>query len=136
MFDPRFVNIAVRIRRGNSLRRRHQRLVLDTAFARVIRKIVSVVSEEELDDAVDDPRKQVDLKFKVHVYSWGLFQPQTSHPIIRFLAKRGCLAGITSMTMVLIMHRKVASRRRVGTGRAYSGICPGSAATCTCRRTH
>lgn len=87
--DPRFVNIAVHVRRGNFLHRRYREPILDTTYAKVIRRIASIVSEEELEDVVDPARAPVDLKFKVHVYSQGLFQPRTSHPVIRFLVGRG-----------------------------------------------
>lgn len=83
--DPRYVNIALHVRRGDFLKHSNRLSISDIAYARVVRRIVSIVSEEEQDNSGGP----VTLQFKLHIYSQGAFNPQSFHPIVRYLAGKG-----------------------------------------------
>ena len=83
-FDPRFVNIAVHIRRGDFLTLSNRVSISDVHYARIIRQIVSLISEIE-SNAHQSDRK---LVFKIHIYSQGLFKPHIRNPLLNFIVKQ------------------------------------------------
>ena len=83
-FDPRFVNIAVHIRRGDFLTSSNRVSISDVHYARTIRQVVSLISEIENNAELSDNK----LVFKVHIYSQGLFKPHIRNPLLRFIVKQ------------------------------------------------
>lgn len=83
-FDPRFINIAVHIRRGDFLTLSNRVSISDVHYARIIRQIVSLISEIESHEHESGSK----LIFKIHIYSQGLFKPRIKNPLLHFIVKQ------------------------------------------------
>lgn len=85
--DPRYVNIAVHVRRGDFLVTSGRKLISDQAYASLVRGIISIVSEEESLD-LDGKDHVPELRYRVYIFSEGVFRPRVTHPFLKFLILR------------------------------------------------
>lgn len=97
--DPRFVNIAVHVRRNSRgmLRVRNAGRLIETgfsiadrAYAAVIAQVIHAIRQEEMNALKEvDGTASVRTVFRIKIYSEGMCRPNAWHPLLRFLIRRG-----------------------------------------------